>query len=135
MKNQLALQARPCTNYRLSSAGVGWAHCLAAALALFASGCTTKTREAPPLRFSAQEGAALNEFYRQGPVAAHLVATSGRKSRIVVAFPAGNSGTAVWFEPTGNPLTWQSDVKVESASRSLPDGAMLHGITAELSAT
>ena len=50
-----------------------------------------------PLRISVAEGRALNEFYRDGPVAAHMVLRSGDTPRFLVAFPAGNSGVALWF--------------------------------------
>ena len=65
--------------------------------AILAAACVATDAAPTALRFSAPEGRVLNEFYRQGPVAAHLVLTSGATPRLVVAFPAGNSGAAVWF--------------------------------------
>jgi hypothetical protein len=83
------------------------------------------------LRFSVSEGRVQNEFFRQGPVAAHLVLTSGPAPRLVVAFPAGNSGAALWFAVPSASITWQPVAEVTAAHRDLPDGA-LQGITAEL---
>ena len=57
----------------------------------------------------------LNEFYRQGPVAAHVVLTSGATPRLVIAFPAGNSGAAVWFDSPAGGLTWESNVTITAA--------------------
>jgi hypothetical protein len=61
------------------------------------------------------------------------VLRSGPKPRIVVAFPAGNSGAAVWFDAEGGPLAWLPGVEIESASLAV-DGGTLRGITALLEA-
>jgi hypothetical protein len=58
-------------------------------------------RSAPPsapLSFTIKEGNIENRFFRDGQVAAHLLATSGEAPRLVVAFPAGNMGIGVWFD-------------------------------------
>ena len=59
---------------------------------------------APPgaraLAFRIDEGRNINSFLREGPVAAHLLLRSGTEPRILVAFPAGNSGVGLWFEKT-----------------------------------
>jgi hypothetical protein len=86
---------------------------------------------AGPLRFSVSEGRVHNEFFRQGPVAAHLVLSSGKAPRLVVAFPAGNSGGAVWFDTPAASMAWQPVARMAAARRDLPTGT-LHGITAEL---
>ncbi len=59
----------------------------------------------PTLSFRIDEGRNLNSFVRQGPVAAHLLLRSGEEPRILVAFPAGNSGVGLWFEKT-IAMTW-----------------------------
>lgn len=59
-----------------------------------------------PLRFRIEEGRNLNAFYRQGEAAAHLLLTSGERPRVLVAFPAGNSGVGLWFEDTAAPVRW-----------------------------
>lgn len=43
------------------------------------------------------EGAATHFLVREGRTAAHVNLLSGRKPRLLVAFPAGNSGTGMWF--------------------------------------
>lgn len=50
------------------------------------------------LHFRIVEGRGDNLFLRQGPVAVHALASSGERPRFVAAFPAGNSGVAVWFD-------------------------------------
>lgn len=104
-------------------------------LALLMAACATPV--APPtetLRFSVVEGPVLNEFYRRGPAAAHLVLTSGASPRLVIAFPAGNSGAALWFDAPSAAWSWQPDVRIDAAQQSLSDGGVLHGIAAELTA-
>src|SRR4051812_22101980 len=51
------------------------------------------------LEFDLREGATHHHFFRRGPIAAHLLSTSGRHARILFAFPAGNVGAGVWLEP------------------------------------
>ena len=107
----------------------------ASLLALLAvASVTAGAGESTALRFSVPQGGVLNEFYRDGPVAAHLVLTSGSAPRLVIAFPAGNSGAAIWLTAKSMPLTWQPEVTIEPAELDVPGGA-LHGITATLSAT
>ncbi len=60
----------------------------------------------PALAFRIDEGRNLNSFLRDGPVAAHLLLRSGNEPRILVAFPAGNSGVGLWFEKTARPVVW-----------------------------
>jgi hypothetical protein len=71
--------------------------------------CTSGAAAAPPdsaLAFRIDEGHNLNSFLREGPVAAHLLLRSGTEPRILVAFPAGNSGIGLWFASTRQPVTW-----------------------------
>src|ERR1700681_4302794 len=58
------------------------------------------------LAFDVDEGLNLNSFLRDGPVAAHLLLRSGLDPRILVAFPAGNSGVGLWFGHSSAPVTW-----------------------------
>jgi hypothetical protein len=85
-----------------------------------------------PLAFRIDEGRNLNSFLRQGPVAAHLLLRSGSEPRILVAFPAGNSGVGLWFEHSANPVSW----RLVSAPRPLTTrddkGRELHGIGFEV---
>jgi hypothetical protein len=103
-----------------------------AVIALFLCAASSS---AAPLRFSVPEGNQQNEFYRDGPIAAHLVLRSGEAPRIVVAFPAGNSGAALWLDAGRGRLEWNESVHLEPAERRLADGATLRGIRVALSAT
>ena len=92
------------------------------------------TTGSEPLRFSVSEGRIQNEFFREGEIAAHLVLTSGSAPRLVVAFPAGNSGTALWFDAEPGSLTWLPEADIEPVQREL-QGGTLRGVAAEISAT
>jgi hypothetical protein len=85
-----------------------------------------------PLAFRIDEGRNLNSFLREGPVAAHLLLRSGSEPRILVAFPAGNSGVGLWFEHSASPVSW----RLVSAPRPLTTrddkGRELHGIGFEV---
>lgn len=59
------------------------------------------TGAAPVEHYALREGLNINSFTRSGRVAAHVVLRSGKQPRLLVAFPAGNSGTALWFEQIG----------------------------------
>ncbi len=83
------------------------------------------------LQFSVAEGRALNEFYRAGPAAAHLVLTSGMKPRLVAAFPAGNSGAGLWFEEAAREAAWRISSPPRGVSLSDDDGRALYGVEFE----
>ncbi len=53
------------------------------------------------LAFQMQAGGQTNAFFRQGNVAAHLLMRSSTKPRLLVVFPAGNSGTGLWYPRYG----------------------------------
>ncbi len=61
----------------------------------------------PELSYQLTEGRNLNAFVRDGKVAAHVLLRSGQNPRIIVAFPAGNSGAGLWFEKLAQDATWQ----------------------------
>ncbi|HEY5809116.1 MAG TPA: hypothetical protein VIT67_14175, partial [Povalibacter sp.] len=82
-----------------------------------------------PLQFRITEGRILNAFHQQGPVAAHLLLNNGTQPRILVAFPAGNSGVGLWFEQSQHPANWVLG-DIRSLSRADGRGRMLHGIVA-----
>ena len=98
------------------------------ALGWLLAGTAFAASPAPTLAFRIDEGSNLNAFLREGPVAAHLLLRSGTAPRILVAYPAGNSGVGLWFADTAKPTTW----KLIGAPRPLhsPDsrGRPLHGI-------
>ncbi len=83
------------------------------------------------LQFSISEGRALNEFYRAGPVAAHLVLTSGSQPRLVVAFPAGNSGVSLWFEDAARAAAWRVSAAPRGVRLTDGKGRALYGVEFE----
>ncbi|MFT4197141.1 MAG: hypothetical protein QM601_04415 [Pseudoxanthomonas sp.] len=84
---------------------------------------------ASPLQFRITEGQVENAFYQDGPVAAHLLLTSGTSPRVLVAFPAGNSGVGLWFDDAATPVQWSLD---EVKGTQIDEGGqVLHGIVAE----
>ena len=58
------------------------------------------------LAFQVDEGLNTNRLVREGEVAAHLVLRSGNDPRILIAFPAGNSGVGLWFMHRARPARW-----------------------------
>ena len=64
-----------------------------------------------PLSFRLDEGTAKNAFYRNGPVAAHVLLRSGLTPRILVAFPAGNSAADIRFEKAKVPVELQFETE------------------------
>lgn len=86
----------------------------------------------PELRFSITEGRIQNDFFRDGDIAAHLVAKSGDGARLVVAFPAGNSGVGLWFEEATN---WSVSSAISGHRMALADGGVRRGIVAELASS
>lgn len=93
---------------------------LGLALAMTGSSASAK----PDVAYQVEEGQNLNLFMREGPAAAHLLLRSGNDPRILVAFPAGNSGVGLWFERTERPVAW----RVETAPFAVKAGR-LNGIT------
>lgn len=91
-----------------------------------------RPRTGEVLDFSIRDGQILNRFFRQGPVAAHTVLTSGSAPRLVVAFPAGNSGVSLWFRPASPPVTWRGVDSIRPVSESNRDGDTLYGIQSEI---
>ena len=73
---------------------------------LIASATLADAGKPPALAFRIDEGQNLNSFVRDGPVAAHLLLRSGNEPRILVAFPAGNSGIGLWFGKTPRAVAW-----------------------------
>ncbi len=78
--------------------------------AVWALGTLAAVRPAPAaqaLVFQVRQGRFLNAFLRQGQVAAHLVLRSGTDPRLLIAFPAGDSGVGLWFEH-GAAVRWSA---------------------------
>src|SRR5687768_336576 len=87
---------------------------------------------AAPLAFRIDEGNNLNVFTRDGKVAAHLLLRSGNDPRILVAFPAGNSGVGVWFETAQQPVAWTIAGEPRPISLQDSKGRTLYGIEAQV---
>jgi len=92
------------------------------------------TQAEPALRLSLREGSVDNEFLRHGPVAAHLLLTSGMAPRLLSAFPAGNSACGLWFLPGPAPLLWAGAQQLRAVQGSDSRGRPLFGIAAEIGA-
>ncbi|MGA7539653.1 MAG: hypothetical protein WBW93_12900 [Steroidobacteraceae bacterium] len=92
-----------------------------------------------PLAFKVHEGRILNEFLREGPVAAHLLLRAGPQAggnlragpRILIAFPAGDSGVGLWFDPTAGHAMWQVRGELEPVRATDAKGRALYGIAAQ----
>ena len=102
-------------------------------LALLVSRAETATD--PPLAFTVDEGLNANAFLRQGDVAAHLVLRSGTDPRLLIAFPAGDSGVAVWFEHQTRPVSWHLLTPPTPVHARDEHGRALAGVVAEASLT
>src|SRR6202042_1815118 len=83
------------------------------------------------LSFDVDEGLNLNSFLRDGPVAAHLLLRSGSDPRVLVAFPAGNSGVGLWFAHSARPVTWTMLGSPQPFKSKDQRGRPLYGMTAE----
>jgi hypothetical protein len=106
----------------------------AALLALLLLGLqvTAVAGREPAFHFEVTEGRNLNYFIRDGKVAAHLVLRSGPTPRLLVAFPAGNSGVGLWFQsPAASP--WSIDSPPAAITARDSAGRPLYGITFEAS--
>jgi hypothetical protein len=83
------------------------------------------------LAFQVRQGRILNYFLREGPVASHLVLRSGPQPRILIAFPAGNSGVGLWFARQAGTAAWQIRGEPQPVHTRDPRGRALAGISAE----
>jgi hypothetical protein len=94
---------------------------------------TTAMAQPPALSFRIDEGHNINSFVREGAVAAHLLLRSGKEPRILVAFPAGNSGVGLWFESSRSPVSWTLVESPRPLTARDARGRELHGIQFEVS--
>ena len=86
------------------------------------------------LDFQVDEGLNTNRLVREGAVAAHLVLRSGNDPRILIAFPAGNSGVGLWFMHRSEPVKWALSGAPRTIQRSDRRGRTLYGLVSEVSA-
>src|ERR1700758_380699 len=97
-----AVGAKAAVTLRYSRAGVWRPSMNAAAMSAIAGLLATvpaAALEPTPARldYQVEEGLNINRLLREDGVAAHLVLRSGSDPRILIAFPAGDSGVGVWF--------------------------------------
>ncbi|HSZ10497.1 MAG TPA: hypothetical protein VK794_18270 [Steroidobacteraceae bacterium] len=85
------------------------------------------------LSFDVDEGPNFNSFLRDGPVAAHLLLRSGTDPRILIAFPAGNSGVGLWFSHGSAPVSWTLIGRPQPLVIKDGRGRPLYGMSAEAS--
>jgi hypothetical protein len=93
----------------------------------------TPAAGAAPFHFEVKEGQNLNYFLRDGKTAAHLVLRSGQDPRILVAFPAGNSGVGLWFQRQEATAQWVVDSAPTALVERDSSGRPLYGIRFETS--
>ena len=86
----------------------------------------------PRFDFQVREGLNSNYFVRAGAVAAHLVVRDGTEPRILIAFPAGNSGVGLWFGHQAKSVQWTVSGKPRALYRVDARGRALYGISADM---
>lgn len=96
---------------------------------------TGRTGSEQRLSFDVTEGLNLNSLLREGPVAAHLLLRSGPDPRILVAFPAGNSGVGLWFSHGATPVRWKLRGRPQPVCVRDAQGRSLYGMAAAASVT
>ncbi|MEK6347065.1 MAG: hypothetical protein V4764_06270 [Burkholderia sp.] len=88
---------------------------------------------AASLAFRMDTGGQINAFFRQDKVAAHLLMRSSTRPRLLVVFPAGNSGTGLWFDDTAQAVNWALDTAPSAISNQDRLGRPLYGIASDVS--
>ena len=106
---------------------------LPAAIFLFALWPDAARTQEAPFHFEVKEGRNTNDFLRDGKTAAHLVLRSGESPRILVAFPAGNSGVGLWFQQRRNAAQWVVDSPPAARLARDATGRPLYGIAFDAS--
>ncbi len=110
---------------------------LAEALLLTAAACSGHDdgrvdEQDANLRFDVTEGESANHFIRQQGISGHLNLRAQPKPRLVMAFPAGNSGAALFFEEVGEGPVWGRVGDVRVIERTDEAGRTLYGMQAEI---
>ncbi|HTL91440.1 MAG TPA: hypothetical protein VL176_03775, partial [Steroidobacteraceae bacterium] len=83
------------------------------------------------LDYQVDEGLNINRFVREDDVAAHLVLRSGTDPRILIAFPAGDSGVGVWFVHRAEKVHWTLEGAPQILHRKDRRGRPLYGLVAD----
>jgi hypothetical protein len=106
----------------------------AALLGTASSAAPGKPAAPPPsarLDFEVDDALNINRFLREGPVAGHLLLRGGAEPRILIAFPAGNSGVGLWFEKRAGEARWTLDGAPRPVRTTDAHGRALYGLTAD----
>lgn len=90
---------------------------------------TTYYSDEPELNFDVTEGKIINEFYRKDEIAAHTLLSSGNEPRLIVAFPAGNSGVAIWFDKDDEDVRWSKARNKVGVTETDPFGNIMYGVS------
>jgi hypothetical protein len=105
------------------------------ALAAAANGAAPRTPAAPAspahLDFEVDDALNINRFVRDGQVAGHLLLRSGPEPRILLAFPAGNSGVGLWFARGSGAARWTLAGAPRPVHATDARGRALYGIAAQ----
>lgn len=90
--------------------------------------------EAPDtgLRFSVSEGQSENHFIRQDGISGHLNLRTHPTPRLIVAFPAGNSGAALFFERAVDDPVWGPVTDIQTIQHQDAAGRTLYGMRADI---
>ena len=83
------------------------------------------------LDFEVDDALNINRFLREGPVAGHLLLRAGADPRILIAFPAGNSGVGLWFAPRAAAGSWTLMSPLRPVRSADSHGRALYGLTAD----
>jgi hypothetical protein len=101
---------------------------LVLAAALLAGPVLAQPARSDRLAYQLTEGENINAFLRDGPVAAHVLLRSGAQPRILLAFPAGNSGVGLWFERLQSPAAWTLESPPVPLTMTDARGRALNGV-------
>ena len=104
------------------------------AVALACSGRDDERADTPAvgLRFSVAEGQSSNHFIRQNGISAHLNLRANPTPRLIVAFPGGNSGAALFFEQKAGGPVWGSVTNMRTIELTDERGRTLYGMQADI---
>jgi len=84
------------------------------------------------LRFSVSEGQSENHFIRQDGISGHLNLRTHPTPRLIVAFPAGNSGAALFFEKAVDDPVWGPVTDIQTFQHQDAAGRTLYGMQADI---
>ncbi|HWG75324.1 MAG TPA: hypothetical protein VN660_00850 [Steroidobacteraceae bacterium] len=99
------------------------------------SGASRRPSQSTNLAFRIDQGDQINAFLRSGDLAAQLVLRNGPVPRLVVAFPAGDSGIGVWLRASqSRPVHWRLLQAPRPLRLTDAHGRALRGLQVDLEA-